>query len=253
MKSHFAEFVVVVSIALAFAASVTGCKKDNNLVDNSSVTVSEDDAADVIAASLGGNGSTQGFAAGVAEAAAVALGNTISSTESAGKASSTEDTVTIVRQKSGAYSYNYTFRFSWNLVPNTSLVFGYSMKGTYDTPRLASDDSANASWVITGLGASPEFILNGSYLRLGSEELKVRNQASLTTRLSINAVNVTIDKTTGEITGGTGTSTLTGTTSGGRSFAFTGTLTFSGSQSAILMINGKRFTLNLTLGEATAG
>ena len=237
---------------LVLAMCAVGCKNSNTVVDSSSITVSEDDAADVIAASLGGETSTQGFSAQVAQAARAATADSVGSDASFRKTTATEDTATVVRQKTGLYSYDYVFRYSWTLVSGVSLSFQYSMRGKYETPRLASDDSAHAVWMVTGLGASSEYILNGTYLRLGSEGLKVRAKPSLTTTLSLHAVAVSVNKATGAITAGTGTFTFSGKTSGGRSFAYTGTISFLGNQLALLMLNGRQYDVNLTLGEAAS-
>ena len=81
---------------------------------------------------------------------------------------------------------------------------------------------------------------------------RVRRQNSFTSTINYALSNLIVDKRSHVIQSGTATLTVSGAGSAGRSFAFTATVAFNGNGSATLTINGKRFSVNLTLGEATA-
>lgn len=244
------------SVMLALAASlllllaVDGCKKNDDAVDPSStVNLTEDDAADAFASALAGGQATCGFTTQIEEAATVAAGTVIP--KAAASASALFDT-TITRQRSGTYSYNYVFRYSYGLAAATRFSFSYTMKGTYETPRMSSSDSTGVSLEVTNLLAGQTFTIAALYNRFGSQTSKVRNKVSFRSTIIVSITNLLVDKTTKRITGGNATVSINGQTSSGRVYAFVGTVTFLGAQQATLVISGRTFILDLAFGTVTA-
>jgi hypothetical protein len=240
-------FVLVVMLA-----SLAGCGKntlDPNL--NSPVTsfVQEDDAADVIAAALGSGSTTQGFSAQLSDAATLARGGSLSTASPPGslKVVSTDFDTTVVRNGSlGPYSWDYRFTFHQAFLSLSTMEFGYSMKGVYDTPILSSADSAGSYLTVAGIQPGfTTFTVNGSYVRLGSQKSKVRNKSGLYTTINFVVGPVELEKTTGSIVDGILTGTISGELNGTNAFSWSVQVTFNGNGLADLVVNGKKYTVNL--------
>jgi hypothetical protein len=232
------------------AMLVTGCKKDDASVGtDDAIVLTNDDAADAMASTLGGGQSTAGLTAQLEEAATIAGGGTLGKADAA--ASVSWDT-TITRTRTGTYSYDYTFKYSISLANVNRLDFGYSMKGTYDTPRMSSSDSAGATFQVANLLAGSSYSITGIYNRYGSQTSKIRNKASWTSTIIFSTTALLIDKTTKRVSGGTAALTMYGKSSTGNIYSFTATVTFLGNQQATLVVGGKTYTINLATGEATA-
>lgn len=221
-----------------------GCKDDTSTP--SSVQISSAEVAEKIGASLadstGGITSQLGDLVGIIGGGS--LGAPVSGTQ---RPTVPVDTVRfdITRHRSGLYSYNYVIHF-WYAIQLTSIDFGYEMRGTYDTHRLASDDKAHAVWNATNLLAE-EITVNGTYERLGTEQWKARG-TSWQTELDITLVNVTISKTTGLITGGTATVALKIQGEGGASASYVATITFLGNRRAAVLLGGVQYIIDLSSG-----
>lgn len=227
-----------------------GCKQSDDAVDPSSIQyLSEDDAANAFASALGGSQGTCGLTLQLEEAATVAGGGKLS--KIAGPASVLFDT-TITRQKTGTYSYNYAFHYSYGLVNANRFAFSYSMKGTYETPRMSSSDSTGASLEVSSLLTGQSYVLAALYNRYGTQASKVGNKVTFRSTITVSITNLLVDKSTRRVAGGTATVSMSGQTSSGGIFAFTGTVAFLGAQQATLLINGRTFTLDLALGTVTA-
>jgi hypothetical protein len=233
------------AILLLVAITSTGCKTDNSLSSQSTMT--ESDAAAIVANSLGSGSSTYGLTGQIEELAGVATGGTLHKTSA--NEQTTLDTVTVTRQRTGLFSYNYTFRFTYGLL-GTYYDISYTMKGTYDTPRMSSDDSAHASFQITNL-LSDTMLVNGSYTRLGSQSSKLADQKKFTSEILATIANIKVVKATKIVTGGTVTVTVNGRFTGGAEVSLSGILTYLGNHMATLVINGKTFSINCDTAEVT--
>jgi hypothetical protein len=258
---HF-RFAKLIFPCIAFGALalLAGCK-DKSTSPPAVAAISEDDAADVVAASLGDTAATNGLSAQIRAAAIAATGAHI--TGSAGLNHFHEnsfalssfspfgmtDTTFIARKSAGPWTFNYAFRFLYGFA-DTTLNFSFWVHGTYDTPRMSSSDSAFATWTLTGSPQSTVCYFNGSYTRDGSQSSKVRNRNSWTTQISIVFANVVINKSSRRIMNGVATGTLSGSTTGGQSVQYALTIVFNGSQTATVGINGtKTYTVDMTTGQ----
>jgi hypothetical protein len=210
--------------------------------------MTEAEAAAIIANSLGSSSSTYGLTAQIEELASVANGGTLR--KEAGEQQAALDTVTITRSRTAVYSYNYRFRFIYGLV-GSHFDFVYDMRGTYDTPRMSSDDTAHASFQITNLQLDT-LLVNGTYWRLGLQTSKLADQKQFNSEILATLVNIGVSKTTKTVTGGTITFTLIGKFSDGSAISLTGTLTYQGNHRAILVVNGKTFNVNVDTADVTA-
>ncbi|MFN0083574.1 MAG: hypothetical protein ACKVOM_13780 [Ferruginibacter sp.] len=217
---------------LFFAATLLfSCKKEN---DTPTTTVTDEEAAEVISLAVSGN--AQGLATQTAEITESA--NTYASICGYSKDSS------IIRQNTiGLFSWNYNFQWQWAVLCNggvpSVMNVNYNMKGTYDAPRISSNDNAVANVAVTNLLTGTQYILNGSYTRDGSQKSKIGGKNSFTSKVTINLSNLQLIKTTGQIASGTASVTITGSSSTGNSFSYSGNITFTGAKTAtITFTNG---------------
>lgn len=160
-----------------------------------------------------------------------------------------EDEITGSSAAGAVVSYSFAYSRNWLLSCNSStpqqFEFNYSGKATYDAPRMASDDSATAKILVTGLGTdSSYYVFNQQYTRNGSQASKIGRKRSFTSLIDIRSTNIKVDKTTLLIVSGTASITVSGKGADGYSFSYSGTLTFSGNKTATLVLgNGNTYTL----------
>jgi hypothetical protein len=230
MKSK--KIISLLTVLTAFAVTVSSCKKDNGITANA---VTEEEAAEVISLAVSGN--TEAFSDQVTEAAIAA--NVYGSTCSYNK-----DTAVTRTNTAGAYTWNYMF--NWNRavvctsgVPNTFNA-NYKMKGSYDAPKMSSNDSAVASLAVTNLISGSQYTYNGSYTRSGSQVSKILNKNTFTSKIILNLSNVKVNKITGMIDSGTATISIAGATTSGNSFNYTGGIIFNGSKNASITLSSGR-------------
>lgn len=232
---------------LLMAATAVSCQDEDS--NNTGAAVTEAEAADAIEAAV--TTESNGVAKMASDAGTVATTEAVY-TNSPDVACGQQYSDTHSAIGSGAnYSYDYEGSHSYELSCNElglpdSFAYSYTMAGTYDTPRLYSDDTASADVAITGLSSGTEVaVINGTYTRNGYQESKVRQLRHFNSLITINLAGVSINKTTQQIAGGTASVIITGTGSGGGTFSYDGAITFNGNQTATLVINGNTYTINL--------
>jgi len=239
-------------LAVMVAAGVlliAGCEKNENPTDPFG-GVTENDAADLMASTLGGSQSTGGLTAQMEEVTYVVGGGPLPKLSAGAIPAGTTFDTTIVRQLTGLFSYNYTFHYSYEFTTANTLRFAYSMRGTFDVPRVSSDDSAHAVLDVSGIFSGQYLVFNGTYFRLGSQTIKVREERSLQSETTMNLINVNVDKATRMIESGSATISLMVVGSEGRALSYTASLTFEGNFNATMVINGRSFVINLQTGTA---
>jgi hypothetical protein len=218
------------AIAILTLAGVTACKKDSST--SSTPTVTEADAvqmtSDAVTTSTGGMTAqtTTSTTLYAAEAPVITCG-------------ATKDTTIAATYTGSGYSYSYTL--SWNYALNCAsqaFILNYTGSSNYSGLLTTTNGSCIGTDTLTGIGpTSANYALTGSFERKGTSTSKVGQQKSFTSDLKISTTNALVSKSTDEITSGTATVTLTGATSGGKTFSFGGTLTFLGNKTGKLVMN----------------
>lgn len=147
----------------------------------------------------------------------------------------------------------YLTSFNWSLkcineLPNY-LQFSRSTAGTYETSRLTSADKAQSSWEVKYTLSNNTITAKGSYDREGNQASKVRRQLTISSDISINVSEITVNPLTQEITSGSATYAISGNSaiSSGetKSFKIEGAITFNGNGTAVIEVNGETFTISL--------
>ncbi|HHU35300.1 MAG TPA: hypothetical protein GXZ49_08750 [Bacteroidetes bacterium] len=149
-------------------------------------------------------------------------------------------------------TFRYDYDLNWGLVLENSILHAYynsSISGSFDAPRISASDERSTNWKLTGLGGgSTEYILNGRSNRAGTTQLKIEDQVEITSTSDIVFNNVTVNKETLEITGGSLDWAIAGVIDG-ESFSYDATVVYKGDNLAQININGHKYSVNIEIGE----
>jgi len=164
---------------------------------------------------------------------------------------STEKNFTSSNEEGTLITFNIDFDLNWGIIFDEYLYVYYNstVEGSFDAPRISSTDTRNTNWKITGLfQSSTEYILNGESERTGTAELKIGDQAEIISTSDIVYNNITVDKETLEITGGSLDWAITGTIDED-SFTYNATVVYQGDGKALININGHKYSIDIEFGE----
>ncbi|HPH46064.1 MAG TPA: hypothetical protein PLJ60_02635 [Chryseolinea sp.] len=151
-----------------------------------------------------------------------------------------------------SYDFNYKFRLNCKDEAPDNITVSLSYNGAFDGPKLMFEHSGLSEIALTALDASSEnFMLDGTYKRSGSFEIKEGEVKSGSSSITITLNDVAVDKSTHKIVSGSSTFLLTGSVSGKGTFKYDGTVEFNDGDTAILKIKSDIFLLNLNDGSVT--
>ncbi len=141
-------------------------------------------------------------------------------------------------------TYNYTFNMDWlvtcsNLGVPQSAAVGIAGNGTFSSPHWSGSDVTVGELVFTGLSPQePAYIVNGTYELEGDLTGNLRRvDPTLNCVTELNISNLTISKSSYQVTGGSGTAKITGS-SNGRQQTLNGVLTFHADGTVTVTVNG---------------
>ncbi len=231
--------------AIALLALLSSCRKN----DITTAEATADDAADAITYAL--ESSSGGAAEDISASAAYAMQNGYGKNEAASSLQCGVPLDTTVSYTyNGAVAANYSH--NWNVLLNcngpvpSSISWTGNYAGNFSGPRMESSNTGTRNFTLTGVEPSAQvYTLNGATTRTGMHTSKVRNQYAYNVTITTNLTNVTVNKSTYRITGGSGTANATLQVSNGVSKAFAGTIVFNGNTTATLAINGNTYTIQL--------
>jgi hypothetical protein len=184
--------IIKISIIAGFGLTFfVACKKGKA---ESKMSITGDDAADVIAASIGTS----------------AYGSTAISSDAAQKTFSASTTVapclygldtsfsrSNIPGSNITYTYNLNYKYQMycsNAILQ-SMVFNLTTNGNLESIRLSVVSDASGIITFTGLlPTSQSYTANGTYTRNGSVVSKVRNKNAFTYQLDLKLVNLSISK-----------------------------------------------------------
>ena len=229
----------IFTIAVLSLVGITACKKDSTAT---SPTVTEADAVQLTSDAV--TTSTGGMVTQTTDAVTISATAETSSIP----CGTTKDTTITGSSVAGA-AFTYAYSLNWNYLLDCSVntfTLNFTGSSSYAGVLMSSNDSSTGSYVLSGvLPASTSYSLTSSYERKGSQNSKVGQEKSFTSDLKITSSNIVVDKATDIISSGTATVSITGATSGGKSFSFGGTLTFLGGQQGTLVLNsGTKYSLS---------
>ncbi|MFK8164638.1 MAG: hypothetical protein AB8H12_19485 [Lewinella sp.] len=241
MKTSFYGFnssllFLVLLLSTAFAVA---CDQENNIIPVEDLPLSDEQAAQIVEATLVGE--QQGLDAAIADVTDVAVETTSCGT--------TIDSTYTFARNTDRLTANYTVGLQW--LPSCGpgglvrdITFARTTDGTYSTDRISSDDESASSLTVNNLTGGANLNVSGSFSRTGTQELEARQQRSLNSNCEITLENLKINKGTKRIESGQATFLLTGSSSGGRSFSVEGSIIFHGAGAATVIINGNQYEVN---------
>jgi hypothetical protein len=232
-------------ISLIVISFFISCQKDTVAPE---VNITEDDAADVLGSVIAS--SSKGLITQLAVGVDIADSGEIPGLQ---KIIAPPIDTTITKQGSfGGYSYQYIarYRYEFSLLSD-SLRFQYWLKGAYSTPRVSADDSSWAELRLTQFLGKDSCMINGTYSRLGSHSLKVRDKKQFNSQITATLNNIVFDKKTKQALYGTISFTISGESSTGKAFSYSGILSIYGNIPASLILNDLTYEIDLNTGYAT--
>lgn len=231
------KVLLFISVAFACIVLATSCKKDSG--GSSSDAVSQDDAAETITQAV--TPESGGMVAQVDNSVTITANYTLPCGESF------DSSISATNPVGSLITYSFNLAWNWMLKCSTA-EFDFNFKGSsmYDAPRMSSNDSSNGSLKITGLETSKtNYVVNTSYVRNGSQQSKILNKNSFTSKINIASEDIMVDKATQEIISGTASVSISGASTSGKSFSYDGAITFNGNKSATLVLgNGNTYSIS---------
>ncbi|HEY9196297.1 MAG TPA: hypothetical protein VIM77_08525, partial [Mucilaginibacter sp.] len=133
-------------------------------------------------------------------------------------------------------NWDYTLACA-GVIPS-QLTFNFNGSGSYEGPRMSSNDQSTGGFILTNLQPTAStYLLSSTYQRTGTSTSKIARKYTFTSTLNITSSNIAVEKTSLKIVSGTAAIKITGTSSSGKSFTFNGTITFQGNNKATLILN----------------
>lgn len=223
--------------AIMTSSFFTACNKDDNNAQPTTSAVEEEEIVEAITQSVVPE--SEGIVMQVSEAYDLAI--TAANSNYCGI--TFDSSISKTNQSGATVTYNYALGWEWmlqcegNNIPNYLDVI-FNLTGSYDAPRISSNDKAAGTFSISGLApAATQYVYSQTYKREGTQQSKVRNKNSFSSTIEINTTNLTINKASGKIVSGTAAVSVSGAASNGNSFSYGGTLTFLGNNNASLVLN----------------
>ncbi len=140
----------------------------------------------------------------------------------------------------------WSFELSCNNfnVPEAALL-SLESELNLNTDRISSESSSSFNGSLTGLEfISPAITWNGTYIRSGANVFLFRQSNSGASTLDLTLTDVVVHKESRMITSGSGEYSLI-LTLNGNTETYEGTITFNGDQTAIIVLNGMEFIIDL--------
>lgn len=235
--------IILITVLAGFL--FTSCNKEEDEIQTQSQSITEEEAVQVVQSSL--SEESAGLTENSSEFTKV-FEDEIS------KNAQCNQTVT----ETYTYSHNGTFaqaeyKYNWSYtltcnglgIPQ-SASFSSNGNGTFKTSRIESNDSSTFSASVVGLQpTSSVMTYNVTYKRLGSQQLTTnQNTRNVNSELNSTLVDLVVRKSNYQVSSGSGTFTLSGSTNQGN-FSYTGSIVFKGNKTATITINGNEYNIDL--------
>lgn len=127
----------------------------------------------------------------------------------------------------------------------TSLIYQRSTDGAYETNRFSSNDGSTTDWLLTEILRGPNYVVNGTYQRLGTQTSKVREQRVLSTDITMAIEDLLINKGEQRIEGGSAEVSLTVSINDEERNTYALDLIFQGDGEATLIVNGNVYPISI--------
>ncbi|MEL6864235.1 MAG: hypothetical protein AAFP19_07450 [Bacteroidota bacterium] len=229
-------------IALFGMTFSTACNEDD---DSETITVSVDDAAELVAFSIANT--TYGLVYNLDYVAANVL-EEINCNESKSNTSTISESVVDEQ-----ITLNSEIAEEYSMTCDSGEVVNYSFDTDqrFTSVRFDYDQVIDGTWTIGGVEeSSASYIYNGSYDRNGEWTYNLRDKHTDNITYSSVLDQLMADKDSGRITSGTATFSIMGTSTVYDDYDYAGDVEFKGSDMAIITFQtGEQYEFNLETGE----
>jgi hypothetical protein len=242
--------ILFVLVAAGISMAVPACKKDDDT--KSAPALSETEVSAVVAQSLSAN------SGGILSQtnSSIDITNRIAAPRQGAKTTS-EYCGTSLNDSINISSDVFTYAMKWSYLLTCttekepqSLAVSFAGRVKLQTEKLTLNDSSVVKFKLTGLESdSTLLVFNQTFNRIGSMKV-VSDSSSVTyaTLLSYIAADVKVEKATRRIVSGTAAINVSGVSTTGKSFSYSGTVTYTGDNKATFAIKGgSSFTIDATL------
>ncbi len=247
-KKNFWKSAVLAGLVVVAAA----CSEDEP-----TPAINNDEAAELIGASLTVNSGLLAIVNQSAVAADAAVAASSSGRQAACEYSDEADfeiSSDPGTTPSFAYVFSYDFLLQCDGETATSLNVNATYSIEYDGPNAAFDFDGTSALSVSELQeSSADYVLNGDFDRSGSYEWKQDNPSAGTSEIGITIEELVVNKESQRIVEGTATVNLSGSVTGKGSYSYSATVEFNGDGTADLTVNNAAYIVNLTSGVVTKG
>lgn len=232
--------IIALFVLIAGSLSLTSCRKD---AEDIQAILSNSEAAEVMEIMI--TERTAGMTTPTIDMAALIESVDIT-------CGVTGDTAYTLTKSVGATTYSRNFNISWLVTCNNanipqSVDFDVDGSGTFTGLNWTGSTTSTGEMAFTGLGVqATDYNASGSYQYTGTftGDLR-RTDPSVNCVADLTLTNLVINKSTQQITGGTGTAKLTATSASGQTATFNVTIVFNGNGSVTVEVNGHSRTFQV--------
>lgn len=232
--------IIALFILMAGALSFISCRKD---AEDIQALLSNSEAAEVMEIMI--TERTAGMTMPTIDMAAIA--ESVDYT-----CGVTGDTTYTLTKSVGATTYSRNFNMSWLVTCNNlnipqSLDFDVNGSGTFTGLNWNGSTTSTGEMAFSGLGVqATDYNASGSYQYTGTFNGDLRRtDPSVNCVADLTLTDLVINKSTQQITGGTGTATLTATSGSGQTVVFEVNIVFNGNGSVTVTVNGHSHTFQV--------
>jgi hypothetical protein len=224
--------------------------------DSTAPPLSNEEAAEMVATALAEDAS--GFTVVASEASATTITAVEENASGRVNACGYANTVSFSKTNPAGtvitYSFDYDYSYQMLCSAEQPLQMDVEVfyNGSFDSPRFTSNHLGDMKLSVSALDVNlSNFIFDGSFEQSGSFQSNINNQSAGSCTLQFVLDQVAVSKTTREMTGGTASVSITGEVSGKGTFSFEAVVTFSGSHTATVEIDGITYLVDLIAGTVT--
>ncbi|SFB87858.1 hypothetical protein SAMN04487891_103189 [Flagellimonas taeanensis] len=231
------------------ALTAISCSNDDDSTHNTEETITEEEAVEAIAMALSPE------SGGMVEQTNQAIYTIEEDNSATNKGEDYECGVEYessynISGQSGSISYDASLVWSWMMDCGSGTIpsaadFELSGTSSYDGPRISSEATTAATINIQNLeDGESSYVVNETFTFTGSQESFVQNQNAFTSTIEFTTTNLTILKANYNVASGSVYASFEGRASNGNSYDYSGTLIFTGNQTATLtMGSGNTYDL----------
>jgi hypothetical protein len=221
--------------------------------DEQKNSITSDEAASIVAVSLASNGVNSISSTSAEYTSDASDGNIGGRVATCGLTDALNFSIASDEGVTPSYSFDYKYAFELKCEGDlpSSLTVGLNYSGDFYSTAHSISCTGLANLQLDGLHSdAPTFGMNGEYKYNGTFVDKQKNQ-SVSSNIEMTLADISINKTSNQITTGKGTYSISGSVPSKGSFKYSGEITFLGAGQAEVSVNGVVYVTDINVGTAT--